>query len=215
MKYGMTESFTLISMLIFGAGIKSFTTRMFKSNSGEPYAGKLHVRFLEEFISNCLIIREGENLLMHFWDEHKTITRYYEMKMSGVCEKYNLRQMEYDILMFLYNNPEYNTAADIVRIRKSTKSHVSTSLKVLEDRGLIERRVDPANKKRVTLHLLQLANEVIEDGKWAQKEFAQDMFDGLSEEEIRSFMNVFQKVYDNAERMISNEKNAGFNGSNF
>ena len=37
---------------------------MFKSNSGEPYAGKLHVRFLEEFISNCLIIREGENLLM-------------------------------------------------------------------------------------------------------------------------------------------------------
>ena len=64
MKYGMTESFILISMLIFGAVIKSFTTRMFKSNSGEPYAGKLHVRFLEEFISNCLIIREGENLLM-------------------------------------------------------------------------------------------------------------------------------------------------------
>lgn len=41
------------------------------------------------------------------------------------------------------------------------------------------------------------------------------MFDGLSEEEIRSFMNVFQKVYDNAERMILIEKNAGFNGSNF
>lgn len=60
----MTESFTLISMLIFGAVTKSYITRMFKSNSGEPYAGKLHVRFLEEFISNCLIIREGENLLM-------------------------------------------------------------------------------------------------------------------------------------------------------
>lgn len=111
----------------------------------------------------------------------KTITRYYEMKMAGVCEKYDLRQMEYDILMFLYNNPKYNTAADIVRIRKSTKSHVSTSLKVLEDRGLIERRVDSANKKRVTIHLLQMANEVIEDGKWAQKEFAQDMFDGLTQ----------------------------------
>ena len=64
MKYGMTESSTHISMLIFGAVTKSYITRMFKSNSGEPYAGKLHVRFLEEFISNCLIIREGENLLM-------------------------------------------------------------------------------------------------------------------------------------------------------
>ena len=100
---------------------------------------------------------------MHFWDEHKTITRYYEMKVSGVCEKYQLRQLEYDILMFIYSNPEYNTAADIVRIRKSTKSHVSTSLKVLEDRGFIERRVDKYNKKHVTIHLLQLANEVIED----------------------------------------------------
>ena len=195
-------------MLIFGAVTKSYITRMFKSNSGEPYAGKLHVRFLEEFISNCLIIREGENLLMHFWDEHKTITRYYEMKVSGVCEKYQLRQLEYDILMFIYNNPAYNTAADIVRIRKSTKSHVSTSLKVLEDRGFIERRVDKDNKKHVTIHLLQLANEVIEDGIWAQKEFAQDMFEGLSEEEIKVFMSVFQKVYDNAERMISNEKNS-------
>lgn len=145
---------------------------------------------------------------MHFWDEHKTITRYYEMKVSSVCEKYQLRQLEYDILMFIYNNPEYNTAADIVRIRKSTKSHVSISLKVLEDRGFIERRVDKDNKKHVTIHLLQLANEVIEDGIWAQKEFAQDMFEGLSEEEIKVFMNVFQKVYENAERMISNEKNA-------
>ena len=142
---------------------------------------------------------------MHFWDEHKTITRYYEMKVSGVCEKYQLRQLEYDILMFIYNNPAYNTAADIVRIRKS---HVSTSLKVLEDRGFIERRIDKDNKKHVTIHLLQLANEVIEDGIWAQKEFVQDMFEGLSEEEIKVFMSVFQKVYDNAERMISNEKNA-------
>ena len=103
-------------MLIFGAVTKSYITRMFKSNSGEPYAGKLHVRFLEEFISNCLIIREGENLLMHFWDEHKTITRYYEMKVSGVCEKYQLRQLEYDILMFIY----------ILRFwfRERKKSHV-------------------------------------------------------------------------------------------
>ena len=64
------------------------------------------------------------------------------------------------------------------------------------------------NKKHVTIHLLQLANEVIEDGIWVQKEFAQDMFKGLSEEEIKVFMSVFQKVYDNAERMISNEKNS-------
>lgn len=77
---------------------------------------------------------------MYFWDQYKTITLYYEMLTAPTCDKYNLKKMEYDILMFLYHNPEYNTAADIVRIRKSTKSHVSTALKVLEDRGYITKK---------------------------------------------------------------------------
>lgn len=46
---------------------------------------------------------------MHFWDQHKTITRYYEILMSSVCEKYQLKHLEYDILMFLHNNPQYRT----------------------------------------------------------------------------------------------------------
>lgn len=82
------------------------------------------------------------------------------------CEKENLVIL---MMRVRQNNPAYNTAADIVRIRKSTKSHVSTSLKVLEDRGFIERRIDKDNKKHVTIHLLQLANEVIEDGIWRKR----------------------------------------------
>ena len=99
---------------------------------------------------------------MYFCDEHRGITRYYEILKSSVCEKYRLRQMEYDILMFLYNNPQHNTAADIVRYRKSTKSHVSMSLKVLEEKGLIERRIDKDNKKRVEIYLLDSADDIIE-----------------------------------------------------
>ena len=46
-------------MLIFGAVTKSYITRMFKSNSGEPYAGKLHVRFLRGVYLQLFILREG------------------------------------------------------------------------------------------------------------------------------------------------------------
>ena len=74
---------------------------------------------------------------MYFWDKHKTITSYYELLSGEVCDRYELTQMEYDILMFLHNDPQHNTAADIVKIRKSTKSHVSTSLKNLENKGLV------------------------------------------------------------------------------
>lgn len=69
---------------------------------------------------------------MFFWNHHKTITNCYEMLAKEVCDKYHLTQMEYNILMFLHNNPQHNTAAVIVKIRKSTKSHVSTAIKELE-----------------------------------------------------------------------------------
>ena len=48
---------------------------------------------------------------MYFWDKHKTITSYYELLSGEVCDRYGLTQMEYDILMFLHNNPHHNTAA--------------------------------------------------------------------------------------------------------
>ena len=36
---------------------------------------------------------------MQFWDQHKTITDYYELLAGRVCARYDLTQMEYDILM--------------------------------------------------------------------------------------------------------------------
>lgn len=68
-----------------------------------------------------------------------------------------LTQMEYDILMFLHNNPQHNTAAEIVKVRKSTKFHVSTSLKNLENEGLIERIQSEDNKKHIEIVLLDKA----------------------------------------------------------
>ena len=140
---------------------------------------------------------------MHFWDQHKAITRYYEFLMSYVCEKYQLRQMEFDILMFLHNNPEFNTAADIVKARKSTKSHVSTSLQALEDRRLIERKVDDDNKRRVEIRLLSSADNIIADGKKAQKQFRDDVLAGMSIEEMKACKEIFDRICANAERAIN------------
>ena len=101
---------------------------------------------------------------MYFWDQHKTITNYYELLSSGICDRYGLTQMEYDILMFLHNNPQFNTAAEIVKVRKSTKSHVSTSLKSLENNGLIRRIQSEDNKKHIEIVLLDKAEIIVEAG---------------------------------------------------
>ena len=139
---------------------------------------------------------------MYFWDKHKTITSYYELLSGKVCDKYELTQMEYDILMFLHNNPQNNTAAEIVKIRKSTKSHVSTSLKNLENKKLIERKQSEENKKHIEIFLLDKAELIVEEGINAQKQFAQNVLSGLTEEEKHTCKYVFDKICSNADEYL-------------
>ena len=147
-------------------------------------------------------MKEGK---MYFWDKHKTITNYYELLSGRVCDRYGLTQMEYDILMFLHNNPQHNTAAEIVKVRKSTKSHVSISLKNLESKGLVERIQSETNKKHIEIVLLDKAELIVEAGINAQKEFAQDVLSGLTEEEKRMCINVFNKICNNAEEHLKEQ----------
>ena len=139
---------------------------------------------------------------MYFWDKHKTITSYYELLSGEVCDRYELTQMEYDILMFLHNNPQNNTAAEIVKIRKSTKSHVSTSLKNLENKGLVERKQSKDNKKHIEIVLLSGAEPIIQEGIKAQKEFARNVLKGLTEEEKHTCKYVFDKICSNADEYL-------------
>lgn len=104
--------------------------------------------------------------------------------------------------MFLHNNPRHNTAAEIVKIRKSTKSHVSTSLKDLENKGLIRKIKSEDNKKHIEIALLEKAELIIEAGINAQKQFARNVLSGLTEEEKRICINIFDKICCNAEEQL-------------
>ena len=130
---------------------------------------------------------------MYFWDKHKTITSYYELLSGEVCDRYGLTQMEYDILMFLHNNPQQNTAAEIVKIRKSTKSHVSTSLKKLENRGLVEKIQSENNKKHIEIVLLDKAKLIVEAGTNVQKHFAEEMLFIWCQESSEQYAEVMIK----------------------
>ena len=66
--------------------------------------------------------------------------------------------------------------AEIVKIRKSTISHVSTSLKKLENKGLVEKIQSKDNKKHIEIILLDKAELIIEAGHNAQKTVCKKCF---------------------------------------
>ncbi|MDR4055459.1 MAG: MarR family transcriptional regulator [Clostridia bacterium] len=143
---------------------------------------------------------------MYFRDRHKTITCCYESLMRTICNKYELTQMECDILMFLHGNPECNTAASLVRICKNTKPNLSPSQKRRKQRGLEERQKSETKKKHIELHLTADAQPILADGIAIQKEFAKHALAGISQEEIAVFKSVFDQICNNAEAYLQQNK---------
>ena len=139
---------------------------------------------------------------MFFWDQHKTISSCYEMLSRKVCEKYQLTQMEYDILIFCITIHGIIRQRRLSKIRKSTKSHVSSSLKNLESRDMVKRVQSTDNKKHIEIVLLEAAIPIIEDGIKVQNEFAKTVLQGLTQEERRICTEVFNKICKNADEYL-------------
>lgn len=126
---------------------------------------------------------------------NSTLTKkIYDRTMEPLCDRYDITRMELDILLFLANNPGYDTATDIVEQKRFTKSHVSCSLRLLDEKGYIQRTLYPGNRKTVHLKLLPAASEIVKAGQEAQRNVFCQIFGRLSAEEIDMLRQISQKI---------------------
>lgn len=121
----------------------------------------------------------------------------YEQMVMPVCKEYGLTYMEFTVLMFLVNNPQYDTAAQITKIRRLSKSHVSLSLRGLQAKGLVTGHYFPGNQKKLHLCVTEAAEPVVEQGKKAQKAFGVQLIRGFAEEEVEQLQSFIDRIHEN------------------
>lgn len=121
----------------------------------------------------------------------------YEKSVMPVCKTYGLTYMEFTVLMFLQNNPKYDTAAQLVKIRRLSKSHVSVSVKGLQEKGLVNGVYYPGNQKTLHLQLTKKAEPVVEAGLATQKEFGASLVRGFTPEEVAQLQYLTDKLHEN------------------
>ena len=127
---------------------------------------------------------------MIYWEKQKKIKALYENFSKPVRMEYGLTQMEYSVLMFLHRNPGYDTASAIVQTGKFAKSHVSSAIKGLEERGLVTKEYMGNNNKTIHLKLTDQAGD---------KRYVQCLFEGFTEEERMQIRDFFDRICQNAE----------------
>lgn len=116
------------------------------------------------------------------------------------CLKYGINQTGYDVLMYLANNPEYNTARDIC-IRRGLKSGlVSVAVDHLLEQGYLDRKEDLWDGRIKRLYLTEKAQPLVQEGRENQKRFMAIISQGLSQEELRTFQRLSERIILNIMR---------------
>lgn len=120
----------------------------------------------------------------------------YSICMEPVCQRHGVTRTELDILLFLANNPQFDTAAEISSVRLLAKSHVSTSLKSLEQHGYLVKYVKEDDKRLVHLKLAAQADKVVAEGQAHQMAMLRIITAGLDaadQERLRAYTMTMER----------------------
>lgn len=139
----------------------------------------------------------------NYFDIMAKAQKGYARLLDPICKKWDLTRNEMDVLLFLHNNPEYDRAVDIVNNRGLSKSHVSLSIGGLEEKGLLLRVDDPADKRTVHLQLTEAGRQIADVGRSAQRRFFSYLHQGVTPEQIEMMKDFARKVNENIRNIES------------
>lgn len=142
------------------------------------------------------------NMLVNF----RQIIKFFEFSLQNIRKKYNLTKIEMDIISFLFNNPSYDTASDIVELRMLQKGNVSQAVDLLIKKGLLVKKIDTFDKRKIHLVLTENSNNITEEISNAKLKFKQQIFKNFTTEELNIYYYLNNKIVDNVKKELGKDE---------
>ena len=135
--------------------------------------------------------------------EFLSITNLFNKLYSGsinvVAVEFGMSKVEVDVLLFLHNNHQYDTARDIVEYRHIAKSYVSKAVELLVKRGALSIREDEKDRRISHLEVTKEAAVPLKKALVAQAGVMEKIFRGITEEEKQMFEKILCRMSSNLE----------------
>jgi len=129
----------------------------------------------------------------------------YNTKCKPLCQELKLPQTALDILLFLANNPEYNTASDIVDVRKLKANLVSVNVDKLVKEGYLRRESVKGDRRKTRLLCTEKAQPVIERGRAVQNAFLDQLLSGTDPAQRMVFFATLERMSRKLDHIIEGE----------
>lgn len=126
--------------------------------------------------------------------------RLYEKMLESVCSEHGMTVAETEVMSFLRNNPEKDTAADISELRRISKASVSKSVESLIQKGMLKRIPDKCDRRKIHLVIEDSASSAVEDIDRVREEFISCILSGFTEDEIRFNEDFSRRLYENVRK---------------
>ena len=123
--------------------------------------------------------------------------KLYEREYDWVMKKYNIKKIEIEILYFISQCGEHNTAKDIAKVQYISKAHISNSIEDLYEKIYISVIGDNADRRYFHLSVTESAKPVIEDIEKVREYLLSILFRNITEEESEFMVRISKKIVDN------------------
>lgn len=132
----------------------------------------------------------------------RKLLEVYNDTCKPLCKKLKLPQTAFDILMFLGNNPQYQTARDIVKIRNIKANLISINVEKLVKEGYLRREEIKGDRRKTKLIITEKAYPVIKEGQQLQQGFVDQLFDNTTQEDKKIFIHVMKNMDKNLDDIL-------------
>lgn len=132
----------------------------------------------------------------------RSLFRLYDRMLKKVCTEHALTIVEADIISFLQNNPEKDTAADIVELRMLSKGAVSKAVESLIQKSLLKRIPDTEDRRKIHLKLNLQVGPITESIEKVRAEFVNTVLEGFTKEELEVYRDFSDRLFDNIKKAM-------------
>lgn len=128
-----------------------------------------------------------------------------KMCFEAVME-YHFTPNEILVLMFLSNNPNFDTAKDIAYYRNISKGLIAKSVESLAEQGFLILKKDEKDRRKIHLILSEKSQAVVERIREISKDFQEQLLEGVPEEYLEILDKTSFIMEKNLEKMMEGMK---------
>lgn len=124
-----------------------------------------------------------------------------ESRVADICKRYGIKHVDTEILLYVSNCPQADTASDIQKFLSINKGYLSQRLDSLCKKGYMRAVPDREDRRYVHYPLEEKSEQLVGEINRIREETNAMLFHGVTEEERAVLKRVCAKIDENLQNM--------------